>query len=332
MATARKPTALSGIQPTGRLHLGNYLGALQNFVTLQNSNRYACFFMLADLHSLTEPYEPKEKTQQTLELAAAYLAAGLDPKRSTIFLQSLVPEHSELAWIFSTITPLGELERMTQYKDKVSRQPEHTNVGLLTYPVLMAVDILLYKPVAVPVGDDQVQHLELTRTIARAFNRRFGKTFPEPKALHTPVPRLMSLTDPTRKMSKSEPAGCLFLDDPPAVIEHKVRRAVTDTAPAGEMSPGVQNLFLLLRSFSDVRTVQRFEAAHATGTIRYSELKEALGRDIAKALAPFQKRYAALAARPATLRRTLTTGAARARQTAGASAAEVREKIGLLIP
>lgn len=323
-------TTLSGIQPSGRLHIGNYLGALKNFVALQRN--YAAFFFIADLHSLTEPFDQQEKAGQILDVAAAYLAAGLDPKRSTIFLQSLVPEHVELAWILSCLTPIGELERMTQYKDKATRQKANVNTGLFTYPVLQAADILLYKTSVVPIGDDQKQHLELTRTVARKFNTRYGETFPEPRALYTPVARLMSLNDPNRKMSKSEPEGCLFLDDPPAMIEKKIKRAVTDTAPMpnGEMSAGVKNLFLLLQEFSEDKTIKRFSTAHASGTIRYSELKETLARDVAAGLAPFQKKFATLRAKPKQLIAVLKAGSRRAQKTAGITIKEVKKKIGLL--
>lgn len=204
-----KPVLVSGIQPTGRLHIGNYLGALKQFVDLQNSAKYQTYFFLADLHSLTEDYSPKEKAKQVLELTADFLAAGLKPNKSVIFQQSQIPAHSELAWIFQTVTPLGEAERMTQFKDKAARQKENINLGLLTYPTLMAVDILIYSPDVVPVGDDQSQHLEFTRTLARRFNKKFGATFREPKGLFTHASRIMSLKDPSKKMSKSDPASCL---------------------------------------------------------------------------------------------------------------------------
>ncbi|OGZ02674.1 MAG: tryptophan--tRNA ligase, partial [Candidatus Liptonbacteria bacterium RIFCSPLOWO2_12_FULL_60_15] len=209
-----KPVLISGIQPTGSLHIGNYLGALKNFVELQGSGAYECYFFIADYHSLTEPFTKEEKERRVLGLAATFLAAGLDPKRSTLFIQSHVPASTELAWILSALTPFGELRRMTQFKEK-GGEKDSANVGLFTYPVLMAADILLYDAKTVPVGEDQLQHLELARTLARKFNAKFGKVFIEPKALMTDVPRLMSLKDPQKKMSKSDPAGCLFLDDAP---------------------------------------------------------------------------------------------------------------------
>ena len=244
---------VSGIQPTGRLHLGNYLGALKNFVALQNSNKYECFFFIADLHSLTEDFLPKEKARQITELAADYLAAGLNLKKSTLFLQSAIPPHNELAWILNTITPMGELRRMTQFKDKGGEQ-ESANVGLFDYPVLMAADILIYDTKFVPVGDDQLQHLELARTLARKFNSKFGNTFTEPQPLLTQTPRVMSLDDPSKKMSKSRPAGCIFLDDSPEEIHKKVMRATTDSESVirydTETKPGISNLLRIYSSLS----------------------------------------------------------------------------------
>ncbi|MBI2013104.1 MAG: tryptophan--tRNA ligase, partial [Candidatus Colwellbacteria bacterium] len=207
---------LSGIQPSGTLHLGNYLGFLRQAVALQDNPNYRRFYAIVDLHSLTGRYSPREKTKEIYELAVDLLAGGIDPKKSTLFIQSHVPEHTELSWIFNTITSMGQLERMVEYKEKVA-QGLTPNVGLFDYPVLMAADILIYKAELVPVGEDQLQHLELARDTARSFNRRFGRTFPEPKAILTKVPRVMSLNSPKQKMSKSLPAGCLFLTDSPKV-------------------------------------------------------------------------------------------------------------------
>lgn len=329
MAT-KKLTTISGMQPTGKLHVGNYLGALKNFVALQQE--YQGFFMIADQHSLTETIAPTALREQILDLAAAYVAAGLDPKKCTIFLQSMVPEHVELGWIFSCVTPVGELERMTQYKDKAGRQKENINAGLFTYPTLMAADILLYHPQIVPVGNDQDQHIELARATVRRFNNRFGDTFAEPKALHTPAPRVMSLTDPSKKMSKSVPSSCLFLEDSPVAIKEKVSRAVTDTGPreAGVMSPGVANLFMLLEAFGHPKVVERFQAEHGAGTLRYSELKTQLSDDMIKALAPFQKKYATIRSQPKKLTAMLTAGSKKASKVAGETMKIVRARVGLL--
>jgi len=246
-----KEIILSGIQPTGRLHIGNYLGSLRNFVELQK--KHEGYFMIADYHSITESYEPKNKLNQIYNLAADFLAAGLDPKKSTIFVQSHVPEHTELAWIFNTLTPIGYLERMTQYKDKASRQKENINLGLFDYPVLQAADILLYHATAVPVGQDQDQHLELTRQIVRFFNNKFGPTFLEPKTLHTETPKVMSLLSPDKKMSKSLGDNhCIDIDDEPDMIAKKLSKAVTDTGDGSGL--GAKNLLDLVKIFSPKKT------------------------------------------------------------------------------
>ncbi len=194
------PRVFSGVRPSGQLHLGNYLGALKNWLILQK--RYECLFCIVDYHAITTPFEPKKMKKQIFDLAVRYMAAGIDPQKSIIFVQSQVPEHTELTWILNTITPVGELRRMTQFKEKAKQHPEAVNIGLLDYPVLMAADILLYKAELVPVGEDQIQHVELSRTIVRKFNKIFGQTFPEPKVVLTKAPRIMSLTEPIKKMSK----------------------------------------------------------------------------------------------------------------------------------
>lgn len=304
-----KPILISGIQPSGKLHLGNYLGALKHFVELQNSappaGGYRCFFFIADLHSLTEDYNPKEKAAQIGDLMRTFLAAGLSPVKSTLFIQSAIPAHSELAWILNTITPMGELERMTQFKDKSSVMSNQlsVNVGLFDYPVLMAADVLLYDVSVVPVGDDQDQHLELARTLARKFNSRFGKTFVEPKALHTSVPRLMSLDDPQKKMSKSRPAGCLFMDDSPAEIRAKLGRATTDSGKEikydERSKPGISNLLLIHSSLSGANISSLEKRYVGKG---YAEFKRDVAEVVVKALAPYQakkKKTSAAAAKSA---------------------------------
>lgn len=327
-----KPFILSGIQPTGKLHIGNYLGALKNFVGLQNSNKYHVLFMVADLHALTEDYDPRQMPSQILDLVTDYLAAGLDPKRSIIFQQSQVPAHSELTWILNTITPVGELERMTQFKDKAARQAANVNAGLFDYPVLMAVDILLYSPKFVPVGDDQAQHLELTRTIARKFNNRFGKTFIEPKILLTHTPRVMSLKDPKKKMSKSEPVGCIFLDDSPEVIQDKLRSAVTDSGSAifydPENKPAISNLLEMYAAFSG-REVSEVQAEFVSTS--YSAFKIALADLIANHFAEFRKKKKLLLAKPAILKKVLAEGSAQANKIAEKKMREVKKRIGIAI-
>ncbi|MBI2406603.1 MAG: tryptophan--tRNA ligase [Candidatus Harrisonbacteria bacterium] len=333
-----KPMLISGIQPSGKLHLGNYLGALKNFVALQKSGNYQCLFFIADLHSLTETYDPEMKPGQILDLAASYLALGLDPKKSTLFVQSQVPQTTELAWILGTLTPFGELRRMTQFKDKAElqarlsgRQEENVNVGLFTYPVLMAADILLYDAAFVPVGEDQLQHLELARTLARKFNSRFGKTFVEPKPLMTSVPRLMSLADPMKKMSKSQPDGCLFLDDEPDAIEAKLKRTVTDSGSEVKYDekekPGISNLLRIMSALSG-KQIPELEKAFAGEN--YSEFKHALADLVADHFAAYRKKKTALNKNLAPVKRALAAGQKKAAKLAAAKLAEVKKKIGLV--
>ncbi len=331
-----KPILVSGIQPTGKLHIGNYLGALKNFVALQDSGKYAPLFFVADLHSMTEEYTPKEKQKQVQDLVLDYLAAGLDPKKSTIFVQSAVPAHSELAWILNTITPFGELRRMTQFKDKANVSETEdlsgvtANVGLFTYPALMAADILLYDAAFVPVGDDQVQHLELTRTLARKFNAKFGKTFIEPKPLLTEVPRLMSLDDPSKKMSKSRPEGCLFLDDKPEEIRVKLVRATTDSDREVRFDqgkkPGISNLLLIYEAMSgiDRKLIQKRYAGKG-----YAEFKKDLGEVLVHTLQPFQKKKRELKKKLAAVKAVTVKGNRRANALAEAKMEVVKKKVGL---
>jgi tryptophanyl-tRNA synthetase len=327
-----KPPILSGIQPTGKLHIGNYLGALRNFVALQNSGKYRGIFMIADLHSLTEDFEPKQKTAQILDIAADFLATGLDPKRSVLFLQSRVPAHAELTWLLSTITPIGELERMTQFKDKAGRQEENLNAGLFIYPILQACDILLYSPKSVPVGNDQAQHLELTRSIARKFNSRFGKTFIEPQIMLTHTPRVMSLKDPSKKMSKSEPVGCIFLDDSPEVIHEKLKRAVTDSGSAifydHEHKPAISNLLEIYAAFSG-QEIAEVQAEFVSAS--YAAFKLKLAELIAGHFAEFRKKKKLLMAKPAVLKKILAEGSAAANKVAEKKMKEVKKKIGIAL-
>lgn len=324
-----KHRIISGIQPTGKLHLGNYLGSLKHFVELQNSGKYECFFFIADLHSLTENYDPKQKQADVLEVIATFLALGLDPKKSTLFLQSAIPAHSQLAWIFNTLTPMGELERMTQYKDKASRQQNNINVGLFTYPVLQAADILLYKPFGVPVGQDQIQHVELTRMIARKFNTKYGELFPEPKELLTSVPKVMSLLEPEKKMSKSlGDAHVINLTDEPDVIQKKLARAVTATE-GGSKNPGVTNLLTMLEQFA-APEANAFWKQETEKTIRYSDVKATLTKILGTTFSAFRKEHKRLLARPKECATVLQTGNVRAAKVAQATLAEALVKTGLV--
>ncbi len=320
----------SGMRPTAGLHLGNYLGALKNWVALQNS--YECIFSIVDYHAITTPFKPSEIKKRIFDLAVTYLAAGLDPKKSIIFVQSQVPEHTELTWIFNTITPVGELKRMTQFKEKSKQHPDAVNIGLLDYPVLMAADILLYKAELVPVGEDQVQHVELARTIARKFNNAFGKVFPEPKAVLTQAPRIMSLTDPTKKMSKTGDEG-IALTNSPETIWKKLSTAVTDPARKKRTDPGEPkkcNLYSLHELFSELSVQKDIAKKCRTAQIGCLECKKILADNIAKELAPFRKKYAELSKNEDRVYKILADGAKRAQKIASQTLTEAKKKIGLL--
>lgn len=319
----------SGIQPTGEIHIGNYVGAIRNWVELQNT--HDCLFCVVDYHAITIPYDAQQMANRTLEAVATNIAAGLDPNKSTIFVQSHVPEHTELAWLLNTITPLGNLERMTQFKDKSRRQEASILAGLLNYPVLMAADILLYKASLVPVGEDQIQHLELSRDVARKFNSTFGELFPEPEPYMTGGARIMALNDPTSKMSKSLEGSTIGLGDSPDEIRARVRRAVTDTGPdTGEMSPGIKNLFTLLEVFGSNEMVAQFQKAYDERQLRYSDLKQTLAEAIVDKLTPIRERRAELLASPKQLHEIIGAGADRARQIARQTMTEVRDMMGFL--
>ncbi|OGF22699.1 tryptophan--tRNA ligase [Candidatus Falkowbacteria bacterium RBG_13_39_14] len=326
-----KKIVLSGTQPSGELHIGNYLGALKNWVALQD--KYECFFFIADYHSLSENYNPKEKARQILDLAIDYLAAGIDPKKCAIFVQSDVPECAELAWIFNTITPVAYLERMTQYKDKALKQEQNINMALLDYPVLQAADILMYNADFVPVGNDQDQHVELTRTIARFFNNRFGETFKEPEGLHSSAPRIMSLTAPSKKMSKSDASGSyIALTDSPEEITKKIKRATTDIGEKAEGAgiSGGENLLALLDYVSDNKDrIRDFVSEYKNGSLKYSELKPFLAEEIIKMLAPIQERRKKLEKDIDYVRSVLENGANKARKIAKETMEVVKKKVGV---
>jgi len=326
----KKPVLVSGLQPTGRLHIGNYLGALKNLVDLQNSGDYECYFFIADLHSITESYDPKEKRQQIMNLTADFLAAGIDPKRSVIFQQSRVPASCELAWILNTITPMGELERMTQFKDKAGRQESNINVGLFDYPVLMAADILLYTPRVVPVGDDQLQHLELTRTIARKFNAKFGDVFIEPKALLTKTPRVMSLKDPSKKMSKSQPDSCLFIDDAPEEIHRKIARAVTDSDAKIQYDPKAKaGLANLLDIYGALTHMEPKTVAEEFADTKYSDFKQKLAALVSGHFAEFREKKKIALASSKKLETILAAGSKKAGVVATKKMEDVKKRVGL---
>ena len=321
----------SGIQPSGELHVGNYLGAVKNWVALQA--RYESFFCVVDYHAITVQYEPAQLRARRRDLAVSLLAAGLDPARCVVFVQSAVPEHTELAWIFNSVTPLGELERQTQFKEKSQRQ-ESVSAGILNYPILQAADIMLYRADLVPVGEDQVQHLELSREIARRWNARFAPEaepyFPEPQALLTPTRRILGL-DGQAKMSKSMNNTIGLLESPDAIWA-KLRPAVTDPARIRRTDPGtpeVCNIYHLHRAFSPPATVETVAVNCSTAGWGCIDCKRVLFEHMDAELAPIRARAAAIAAEPALVDAALGDGAARARAVAAETMGAVKESMGL---
>lgn len=323
-----KKRIFSGAQPTGSLHIGNYLGALKNWVALQDE--YEAFYCIVNLHAITLPQDPKTLRQKTLDLARIYLAAGVHPEKSTIFIQSDAPEHAELTWILSCEARMGELERMTQFKDKGKGNSERAGVGLFTYPILMAADILLYQTDLVPVGQDQKQHLELCRDLAERFNRDFGETFkiPEPYIPKTGA-SIKSLQDPARKMSKSDENlnGSIFLLDDPDTIAKKVKRAVTDSGTEiifDEARPAIANLltiYQLLTGKSAEECVGHFEGKG------YGQFKAEIAEAAVEFLRPFQERFNEYD--DESLGRILKDGAEKARSIAAETLADVYSKVGI---
>ncbi|HET7584171.1 MAG TPA: tryptophan--tRNA ligase [Gemmatimonadaceae bacterium] len=322
------PRVFSGIQPSGELHIGNYLGAVKNWVALQD--RYECFFSIVDYHAITVPYEPAELRRRTMDMAVSLLAAGVDPEKCTLFLQSMVPEHTELSWLLNSVAPLGELERQTQFKEKAQRQ-ESVVAGLLNYPVLQAADILAYRADLVPVGEDQVQHLELSREIARRWNARFGDAFfPEPQPLLTPARRIMGL-DGKAKMSKSLGNTVGLLEEPDAVWA-KLRPAVTDPKRVHRTDPGtpeVCNIYHLHRGFSPPDVVEHVAVQCRAAGWGCIECKRVLFEHMMKELDPIRERARELAANPSTVHAILQRGAERARAEARRTIREVKERMGL---
>ena len=317
------------MQPTGNLHIGNYLGALKNWVRIQHD--YECIFCIVDLHAVTAYQDPAELRAKILEIAALYLAAGIDPKDCAIMVQSAVPAHAELAWMLTCVTPVGWLERMTQYKAKAAKQ-ESVGDGLLQYPVLMAADILLYQAGIVPVGEDQAQHLELTRDIAQRFNSLYTDTFVVPNtSLPTVGARVMGLDDPTQKMSKSATGlnHAVALLDPPAKIRKTIMRATTDSNPAVDFEtagPGVLNLLSIYQAFSG----ETDDAIKARFTgMRYGDLKKQVAEMVIAHLEPFQQRYREITADPAYLAAILRDGAERVAPIANSTVRTVKQRMGL---
>ena len=320
---------LSGIQPTGSIHIGAYIGAISQWKELQEIGE--CLFFIADLHALTTPRDPKTYQKEVLQTAIEVLAAGLNPEKCIIFVQSQIKEHTELTWIFNTLTPIGELMRMTQFKEKSRQFKTNINAGLLDYPVLQAADILLYQTDSVPVGQDQAQHLELTKTIARKFNQKYGQTFKVPEALLLETgAKIMALNDPKKKMSKSIPASCLYLFDEPKVIRKKIMSAVTDPGktitynPAKK--PGITNLLAIYSLFSSKPIYQIEKKFSKKG---YAEFKKSLADLLSLKLEPFRRKKKELLSREVYVKEILTQGRKRAQIIAQSTMADVRKKMGL---
>lgn len=322
---------LSGIQPTGSLHIGNYLGAIKQWLDFQE--RHEALFFIADLHSLTIPYNTETLQERIKETAIEYLAAGLNPEKACLFVQSHIPEHTELCWLLNTVCPIGDLQRMTQYKEKAQQFKKDINAGLLNYPILQAADILIYKAEQVPVGKDQVQHIELTRTIAKKFNQKFGQTFvlPEPYLSKTGA-KIMALNDPEKKMSKSlGPASYVSLFDSPEVIKKKVMSSVTDTGKEikynPEKKPGISNLLNIYSLFSE-KSIKTLEKEFKDKG--YADLKKELSQLLTEKLEPFRLKREEFLSKPSYAEKTLREGAGKARKKAQKTLKEAKERMGLV--
>ena len=326
------PRVLSGIQPTSdSFHIGNHLGALQNWVAMQET--HDCVYFIADMHAITVEQDPAQLRQRTLSSYAQLLALGIDPNKSTLIVQSHIPEHAQLMWVMSSITGLGEANRMTQFKDKSAKAgTSSTSVGLLTYPILQAADILLYQANAVPVGEDQRQHLELTRDLAIRFNTRFGEAFTVPESFIVKgTAKIQDLQDPTAKMSKSSPSGCVNLLDPLKVTEKKIKSAVTDSDSVVAFDPvkkaGVSNLLTILSAYSST-SIEDLVSSFA-GRM-YGDLKKETAAAVLAFVEPYQAKVDSYLTDPAELERLMRTSAVRASEIAGKTLADVYDKLGFV--
>lgn len=323
-----KKRLFSGIQPSGEVHIGNYLGAIKNWVGM--IDRYDCIFCIVDYHAITVEYDPKEMQNRIINAAAVNIAAGLDPNKCILFVQSHVPEHTELAWILNTVTPIGHLERMTQFKDKAKQHRDNINAGLFTYPVLQAADILVYKAEAVPIGEDQVQHIELAREIARKFNSRYGEIFPDPKEILSDAPRIMGIDGKT-KMSKSRD-NYISLVESSESIWKKLSTAVTDENRKRRTDPGnpeICNLFTLHKHYSSIEQIERINRECRTAEIGCVECKKILYENIIKALSPIREKYEELIKDKHSIIDILHEGAKKCKNMAEITMAEVRRQMGL---
>jgi len=322
----------SGIQPTGTIHIGNYLGAIKQWIELQDKNE--CIFCIVDLHALTIPYSPKTLQDLILEKAIVYLAAGIDPEKSIIFIQSQIKEHTELTWLLNTVAPVGDLTRMTQYKEKSKKFKANLNAGLLNYPLLMAADILLYQTDIVPVGEDQKQHVELTRTIARKFNQKFGQTFKVPEVrLPKSGAKIMSLQQPAKKMSKTDsPDSYVGLFEEPEAIKAKIMKAVTDTGKVvkydQKKKPGISNLITIYSLFSG-KTIKEIEKKFKGKG--YADFKKSLAELTVNSLEPFRRKRKELLSREVYVKEILGQGQKRAETFAQSTLQDAKKKMGLQV-
>lgn len=322
---------MSGIQPTGNLHIGNYLGALVNWVELQR--QYEAYFCVVDLHALTRRPQPDELRAAVREVAIGILASGVDPDRATLFVQSEVPQHAELAWVMTCLTPLGDLHRMTQFKDKSAHQPENVNAGLFTYPILQTADIVLYRAERVPVGEDQEQHLELARETVRRFNHVYGDTFPEPQVVRSQAPRVMGL-DGESKMSKSRNNEIGLFESADETLQ-KLRGAKTDPQRLRKTdrgNPDVCNIFSYHGFFTSAAERQEIDAGCRSASLGCVDCKKRLATNLEAVKGPIRERAAELRQHPARLDEILANGAAKARRAAEATMAMVRDRVGLRAP
>ncbi len=320
----------SGIRPTGDLHIGNYIGAIKQWIELQDNNESV--FCIVDLHAITTPYDPKKLQKNVLSQATSYLSLGLNPEKCILFVQSDVKEHTELTWLLGTITPMGDLNRMTQYKEKSKKRKEYINAGLFNYPVLMVADILLYQTEKVPVGEDQVQHVELARSVAKKFNSQFGKTFKIPEVmLPESGARIMSLQNPKSKMSKTDSdQGSIGIFEDPESIRKKIMRAVTDTEKTikynTKKKPGISNLLSIYSSFKNI-SLSEAEAEMAGKS--YSAFKTVVADTLIDKLEPFREKKVELSSREVYVQEILKTGAKRAENLAQSTIVNVRKKMGI---
>ncbi len=320
----------SGIRPSGKLHLGNYLGAIQNWIELQNKTDQA-IFAVVDYHGITTPFDPKKYHEQVMDVVLDYLATGVDPDKALLIRQSKVPQHTELAWIFNTITPVSWLDRLPTYKEQLAKSPKYNHMGLLDYPVLMAADILIYKSNIVPVGEDQMPHIDLTNEIAKKFNSMFGETFEPVKAHLAPGARIMSLQDPMKKMSKTGDDG-IALSDEPNIIRAKIKKATTDSGKEviydEDKKPGIANLMTIYALLDPkIKNLKQIETMYAEKS--YAEFKSDLAEAVVSFLKPFQKKYNELKKNPNHIMSILTKSEEKAKILASTTLKEVKERMGL---